>query len=65
MSNQVRIAVISTAEPPVQQQLQAMPSQPLVQTFSELFTEASAIHAFAPRILCLEHGPELEGVGPD
>ncbi|MEE2887379.1 MAG: hypothetical protein VX951_08090 [Planctomycetota bacterium] len=60
MSNQVRIAVISTAESPVQQQLQAMPSQPVVQTFSELFTEASAIHAFAPRVLCLEHGPGFQ-----
>lgn len=60
MSSQVRIAVISTASPPVQQQLQALPSQPVVQVFSELFTDAAAIHAFAPRVLCLEHGPGFQ-----
>lgn len=59
MTSQVRIAVITAADTPLQEQLQALPGHPVAQRFSKLFEEATAIQTFLPHILILEHGPRF------
>lgn len=59
MSSKVRIAVVATAEPTLQELLQALPSQPVVRAFAALIEASPAIHAFAPRVLFLDHGPQF------
>ena len=58
MNSQVRIAVISKTAPGLLQQLQDLPGHPTVEAFPDLFSEAAAIHSFAPRLLVLEYGTQ-------
>lgn len=59
MSNRQRFAVLASEDTRLAQRLQAMPSHPVVQTFSDLYEDAAALSVFAPRILFLEHGPQF------